>query len=280
MNNEKHKIDVRIVVSSLEFAEPIAKSINNIDFEENYNIIISSIIPTFESEIVKNTTKGADIILIGAYDQDNNYHLLFNELKNDFNHIELFNFSNIEFDNSSLIEEEIKNCIIKAGLSYSLNIIETHSIKDKLQDVTDKYNALLTSNDETLQENHKLSKDNIYLKEEITRLQSNLDDIKSEFSNFKTKFNDIHTKNMLEFFNITELWMETFNEQLINEEKITIATNKFKPEDIIVGQGFIGANSKNIAIDWLKIIKTALIFLEDSEEELKEELNITEPTQI
>jgi predicted nuclease with TOPRIM domain len=123
-----------------------------------------------------------------------------------------------------------------------------------------------------------LSNYTVSLKEEIAILQSNLDDIKSEFSNFKSKFNDIHTKNMLEFFNINNLWRETFNEQLVNEEKITLATNKFKPEDIIVGQGFIGANSKDIAIDWLKIIKTALIFLEDSEDELKEELNINKNT--
>ena len=57
------------------------------------------------------------------------------------------------------------------------------------------------------------------------------------------------------------------NENLVDEEKIVIATNKFKPDNILVGQGFIAAQSRTQAIDWLKIIKTALIFVEDSEEE-------------
>ena len=50
-------------------------------------------------------------------------------------------------------------------------------------------------------------------------------------------------------------------------EKVILATNKFKPENIIVGQGYIGAKSKQDAIDWLKIIKTALIFVGNNNED-------------
>ena len=67
--------------------------------------------------------------------------------------------------------------------------------------------------------------------------------------------------------------MKLFDESLLNQEKIIIATNKFRPDDIIVGQGFIGAVDKPTAIDWLKVVKTALIFVEDKEDELKKELN-------
>ena len=59
----------------------------------------------------------------------------------------------------------------------------------------------------------------------------------------------------------------------VDDERIVIATNKFKPDNILVGQGFIAAQSRNQAIEWLKIIKTALIFVDDNKEELNEELS-------
>ena len=71
------------------------------------------------------------------------------------------------------------------------------------------------------------------------------------------------------------MWQEAFREDLADAKKDTIATNKFKPENIIVGQGYIGAQSRQDAIDWLKIIKTALIFVGNDEEDLKRDLNKT-----
>ena len=107
---------------------------------------------------------------------------------------------------------------------------------------------------------------------ENTNLREDMDNLKSDFSNFKNRFEDIHTKDFLEIYKLDELWAEVFRQDLLDEKKIVIATNKFKPDNILVGQGFIAAQSRNQAIDWLKIIKTALIFIEDNEEELKKEL--------
>lgn len=270
-----NKADLRIVVSSSKEAESIAKSINNFNFEENYNIIISSIIPTFNPEIVKNVSKGADIILIGAYD-NNEYHILFNELKNEFNHIELLNFSNIDFSKVSTIEDEIKNSIIKAGLSFSLTNINSASYQNKIDEISSKYNELQINFNDLTEENTKLKQENVDLTSDIGQLNTNLDEVKSEFSNFKSRFEDIYSKKILEIYNLNDLLFEIFNTDTIEEEKIIIATNKFKPEDVIVGQGLIGAKSKEIAIDWLKIVKTALIFLENSEDDLKEELTKSE----
>ena len=70
-----------------------------------------------------------------------------------------------------------------------------------------------------------------------------------------------------------ELWQEVFRQDFVDDERIVIATNKFKPDNILVGQGFIAAQSRNQAIEWLKIIKTALIFVDDNKEELNEELS-------
>jgi hypothetical protein len=68
--------------------------------------------------------------------------------------------------------------------------------------------------------------------------------------------------------------MEVFGESLTDEEvdKTVIATNKFRPENVLVGQDYIGAVSKEDAIDWLKIIKTAFIFVEKDNNKLQEEM--------
>ena len=104
-------------------------------------------------------------------------------------------------------------------------------------------------------------------------LKVDMNNLKSDFSEFKARFENIHTKDFLEIYRLDDLWNEIFGENLVDEEKIVIATNKFKPDNILVGQGFIAAQSRTQAIDWLKIIKTALIFVEDSEEELRQEFN-------
>ena len=93
--NQETKIDVRIIVSGLDIAQLVSKAVNNIQLERNYNIIVSSIIPTVDLSIVKKVASGADILLIGGYGHDETYNILFNELKNDFNHIGLFNYNNM-----------------------------------------------------------------------------------------------------------------------------------------------------------------------------------------
>ena len=70
-----------------------------------------------------------------------------------------------------------------------------------------------------------------------------------------------------------ELWQETFRQDLVDEDRIVIATDKFRPENIIVGQNYIAAESKSKAVEWLNIVRTALIFVDNNAEELKKELN-------
>lgn len=72
---------------------------------------------------------------------------------------------------------------------------------------------------------------------------------------------------------MSELWQDTFHQDLTDEKRIVIATNKFKPDNIIVGQGYIAAESQTKAIEWLNIVRTALIFVDDNEDDLKKELN-------
>ncbi len=93
----------------------------------------------------------------------------------------------------------------------------------------------------------------------------------------KRECSRINEKNLLEVFSIKKLWNEAFNQILKNEDQIIFATNQFKPDNIVVGQGWISARSRDDAIEWLKVIKTALIFIdpetksEDFTQEIHEE---------
>ena len=121
---------------------------------------------------------------------------------------------------------------------------------------------MLESHDQLIKENEVLCQENTGLIEDIK-------EIKDEYNEFKVQYSDIYSKQILEVFELENLWQETFNQVLSDEERIVLATDKFKPDNIIVGQGFIAAQSKKDAVEWLKIIKTALIFIDDNSDDLK-----------
>ena len=279
MENESHetKIDVRIIVSGLDIAQLVSKAVNNIQLERDYNIIVSSIIPTVELDIVKKVASGADIILIGGYGHDETYNVLFNELKTDFNNIGLFDYNAIIIEDESidfkLAEKEILNSIIKSTLSYSLNLINIHALENKLMKVTHNYNSLLDDYNQVVKESEVLSQENNELREDLS-------EVKSDFDAFKLRYDDIYSREILEVFNLNDLWQDTFGQDLEDEERVVIATNKFKPDDIIVGQGYIAAESKSKAIEWLKIVRTALIFVDDNSDDLKKDLTDNTQTKI
>ena len=275
MESETHesKIDVRIIVSGLDVAQLVSKAVNNIQLANDYNIIVSSIIPTVELNIVKKVASGADILLIGGYGHDETYNILFNELKTDFNNIGLFDYNNIIVEDESidfnLAEKEILNSIIKSTLSYSLNLINIHTLENKLMKVTHNYNNLLDDYNQLLKEQEVITRENSDLREDF-------DEIKADYSVFKSRYEDIYSREILEIFNLNELWQDNFYQDLVDEKRIVIATNKFKPDNIIVGQGYIAAESRNKAIEWLNIVRTALIFVDDNSDDLKRELSSEE----
>ncbi|MBR4448406.1 hypothetical protein [Methanobrevibacter sp.] len=272
MESETHesKIDVRIIVGGLDIAQLVSKAVNNIQLENDYNIIVSSIIPTVELDIVKKVASGADILLIGGYGHDETYNILFNELKTDFNHIGLFDYNSVIIEDGSidfkLAEKEILNSIIKSTLSYSLNLINIHTLENKLMKVTHNYNNLLDDYNQVNKEQEVLARENKELRED-------LDEVRTDFSAFKQRYEDVYSKDILEIFNLYDLWQDTFYQDLVDEERIVIATNKFKPDNIIVGQGYIAAETRDKAVEWLNIVRTALIFVDDNEDNLRRELN-------
>ena len=122
--NTDELVDVRIILTSLDHLEFLSKAVSNFDLS-NFNVNISSIIPTKDIEIAKNTVIGADLVLIAT---ENNaegnrlYQSFKKSLRNEFNYIEYLKLPSLDelngyeygdYSDENIIEDEIANSIIR-----------------------------------------------------------------------------------------------------------------------------------------------------------------------
>jgi predicted nuclease with TOPRIM domain len=120
-------------------------------------------------------------------------------------------------------------------------------------------------------ENKRLSSSNTKLSEHLKIVEDEFKNMKQRHEDIENKYQLLKSKQLFERFSLDELWKESFDEELNEEEQIYFISNEFKPEEIILGQGFIAATSKDDAKEWLKIIRAVLIFYDSKIEDLKEE---------
>ena len=205
MENENHesKIDVRIVVQGLDIAQMVSKAVGNIQLERDYNIIVSSIIPTTELNVVKKVAKGADIILIGSYGRDETYNVLYNELKTDFNNIGLFDYNNIIIEDESidfnLAQKEILNSKI-----YDIKEVKTGLSKEEQLEkwgVNYKTSETIILNEDLIQKSSKLQKDDKQLFNAIyaSFIKQNTDRKYSSGSDFVTWARNAIGKEVIDY---------------------------------------------------------------------------------
>ena len=277
-------IDVRIIVEGASDVEIVSRAMQNIALGAEYHITISSIIPTTNPEIAKKAVQGADIVLI-ATDVDAPGRELAEKfkkcLKNQVGHVERMKFPfghDVEYMDPSIIRKEIKNAIIRTGLTSIANIHKFRELGDQLTEFQEKLTVLSREKQDLENENQKLISQNNELSDSNDKLTEKLKIVQDEFRNakqrhadIKNKYQFIKSKQLFERFSLKELWKDSFNEELSDEEQIYFISNEFKPEKIVIGQGFIAATSKEDAKEWLKIIRAVLIFYDSKIDDLKEE---------
>jgi predicted nuclease with TOPRIM domain len=281
----RNPIDVRIIVEGASDVENVSRALQNIALGAEYHITISSIIPTTNTEIAKKAVNGADILLI-ATDVDAPGRELAEKfqkvLKKEVGHIERMKLPfghDVEYIDPVLIRKEIKNAIIRSGLLSIANLGRFRELKDRLKESENKIKELnkeiddLSSfNEKLANENHELASSNERLELKQKSLQDEFKVTKQRYADVKNQYGIILNKNLYETFSLGELWKESFNETLEEEDHIAFITSEFKPENIVLGQGSIAAPSKKDAIDWLKVIRTVLIFYDSKIEDLKQEI--------
>jgi predicted nuclease with TOPRIM domain len=281
----RNPIDVRIIVEGAADVENVSRALQNIALGAEYHITISSIIPTTNTDIAKKAVSGADIVLI-ATDVDAPGRELAEKfqktLKKEVGHIERMKLPfghDVEYIDPVLIKMEIKNAIIRSGLISIANLGRYRKIKDKLHELEEKNKELdeeiteISSEKENLISiNQEMAASQERLESKLNTLQDELKLIKHRYADLKNQYSIISNKKFYESFSLDELWKEAFNESVVEEEQIYFITSEFKPDKIVVGQGFIAAPSKKDAVDWLKVIRTVLIFYDSKIEDLKEEI--------
>ncbi len=285
----KGPIDVRIIVEGASDVENISRAMQNIALGAEYHITISSIIPTTNTEIAKKAVSGADILLI-ATDVDAPGRELAEKftkvLKSEVGHIERVKLPfghDVEYLDPAIIRNEIKNAIIRSGLISIVNIKKLWHMEDELLEQREEIKEFLVDLDGKSSQNEKLSQENQLLLDEkevlnkkVTELSSELRKVKQRYADIKNEYGLLKNKNLFETFSIKNLWKDTFKEDLVEEEHVYFITAEFKPENIITGQGFIAAPTIKDAADWLKIIRTVLLFYDSKIEVLKEEIENNE----
>jgi predicted nuclease with TOPRIM domain len=282
--DEINPIDVRIIVEGASDVEIVSRAMQDIALGAEYHITISAIIPTTNPEIARKAVQGADIVLI-ATDVDAPGRELAEKfkkcLKNQVGHVERMKFPfghDVEYMDPSIIRKEIKNAIIRTGLTSIANIHKFRELDDQLTESTENV-LILAKEKEDLEiknqylesENKRLSSSNTKLSEQLKIVEEESRNIKQRHADIKNKYQLLKSKQLFERFSLNELWKESFDEELNEEEQIYFISNEFKPEKIILGQGFIAATSKDDAKEWLKIIRAVLIFYDSKIEDLKEE---------
>ena len=288
LNDNSRLVDIRIILTNMDYLEHISKAVSNFDLS-NFNVNLSSIIPTNDIEIAKNTIAGADLVLVACENNERGHTLFQNfreSLKTEFNFIEYLKLPSLEelndyaydsYEDDNVFEDEIANSIIRGGL-YSISNLSSinHSkrmyknIKDDFDRESLKYDKISKENEVLIKESNSLREKNEKIVEEVKILQRELDKIKSDYSDLKSRFESIHSKNSLEVFSLNDLWYDLFEEYLSQDvyKFILISTDNFRPKNLMVGQGAICAQSKEDALDWLKIIKTAFILADTNKQDL------------
>jgi predicted nuclease with TOPRIM domain len=281
----RNPIDVRIIVEGAADVENVSRALQNIALGAEYHITISSIIPTTNTEIAKKAVRGADVLLI-ATDVDAPGRELADKfqkaLRKEVGHIERMKLPfghDVEYIDPVLIRREIKNAIIRSGLISITNWGRLRELKDRLQEseekievLNDEIGEISSEKEKLISNNQKMAASQERLESKLNTLQDELKIIKHRYADLKNQYGTISNKTFYEAFSLDELWKETFKESIGEEEQINFITSEFQPDKIVVGQGFIAAPSKKDAVDWLKVIRTVLIFYDSKIEDLKEEI--------
>jgi len=189
----------------------------------------------------------------------------------------------VEYLDHAIIRSEIKNAIIRSGLLSIAHIKQYRKMEEKLDDKEEEIKNLLTEKEKSSSLNEKLiSQQKLLLNEKetlhqkINELNDSIRTVKQNYADIKNEYGLLKNKNLYEIFPLEKLWKDTFNEDLDEEEHIYFITAEFKPENLITGQGFIVAPTREDATQWLKIVRAVLIFYDSKIEVLKEEIDNNE----
>jgi len=244
-------VDVRILVEGASDVEVVSRALQGMTLGSEYNVTVSSIIPTTNIEIAKKTVAGADLLII-ATDADRVgrelAEQLYSQLSEMVGMIERMKLPlghDLEHVDVELVRKELKNALVRAGLK-SLGVIpEYMELRKKYLDLKGNYELL---------------------KENSENLKKTLEDLKKEVERLKKENGSL--KVLLEksgrIFKVEEIWNSMFKEEAPPDEMIGKAVEKLGLSGkIIVGQGHVYAEDPELIEDLFRAIYLSLKVVEN-----------------
>lgn len=243
-------VDVRILVEGASDVEVVSKALQGLALGSEYNITVSSIIPTTNVEIAKSAAAGADLLII-ATDADrvgrDLAERLFNELGQMVGHIERMKLPlghDLEHVDVELVRKELKNTLVRAGLKSLQVLPEYMELRKELLDVKGSYDNLASQYEALERDYEELRKKYEELRNEYLRIKQENESLQALLEK-KTKP-----------VKIEEAWKALFPaEPVPPEEYIAMAVEKLGLNGkIVVGQGFIYAEEEEAVNELLKTV--------------------------
>ncbi|WP_010477364.1 toprim domain-containing protein [Thermococcus zilligii] len=251
-------VDVRILVEGASDVEVISKALQGLALGSEYNITVSSIIPTTNVEIAKSAAAGADLLII-ATDADrvgrDLAEALFNELGQMVGHIERMKLPlghDLENIDVELVRKELRNTLVRAGLKSLQVLPEYMELRKELLDVRGSYNNLASQYEA--------------LKKDYEELRKRYEDLRSEYLRIRQENESLRAllEKRTRPVKIEEAWRALFPaEPVPPEEYIAMAVDKLGLNGkILVGQGFIYAEEEEAINELLKTVYLGIAILE------------------
>ncbi|MBO8175557.1 MAG: topoisomerase [Thermococcus sp.] len=260
-------VDVRILVEGASDVEVVSKALQGLALGSEYNITISSIIPTTNLEIAKSAAAGADLLIIATDADRVGRELadrLFKELSELVGHVERMKIPlghDLEHIDVELVRKELKNTLVRAGLKSLQLLPEYMALRNQLLDLKGKYEMLE-------QEKQNLESQIQELEQRYEELMQEYQKLKEENENLKILLDK--RSNVVK---IENAWRQIFpGEGVPSEEVIGKAVEKLGLQGrVIVGQGYIYAEEERLIEELLKIVYLTMTIVKPEEQEKPEE---------
>jgi predicted nuclease with TOPRIM domain len=269
-------VDVRILVEGASDVEVVSKALQGLALGSEYNITISSIIPTTNVEIAKSAAAGADLLII-ATDADRVgrelAERLFNELGEMVGHIERMKLPlghDLEHVDVELVRKELKNALVRAGLKSLRVLPEYMELRKQLLDVKGKHDQLANEYERLYNEHEELQRKFEELQNEYSRLKSENEGLK-ELLDKKGKP-----------IKLEEAWSNLFPAEPLPDERIfALAVEKLGlAGKVIVGQGYVFAEDEELVEELMRTVYLSLSIKEELEGNVEEEKQEEKPEVI
>ncbi|AFL95852.1 hypothetical protein CL1_1655 [Thermococcus cleftensis] len=277
-------VDVRILVEGASDVEVVSKALQGLALGSEYNITISAIIPTTNVEIAKSAAAGADLLII-ATDADrvgrDLAERLYGELSEMVGHVERMKLPlghDLEHVDVELVKKELKNTLVRAGLKSLQVLPEYMALRNQLLDLKGRYDGLAEEYRRLKEEHENLIQTNEELRAENERLREENESLKALLEN---------SRNV---YRIDEAWKSLFPAEPVPDEAyIGRAVEKLGlAGKVIVGQGYIFAEDRNLVDELLRTVYLSLSIAEEPEpprpeqptSEVEEDLEVIESTEV